>query len=259
MKKQQRVAVLGLLLVALFRIVAPEQLDELVVALLVGAVVIAVVPISSLKSFKAAGIELTVGSPQLKAAVGSLDLDRLNDERLTASLKAVADLLPIIRGARVLWIDDRPDKVLGERRIMRALGVTIVAVGSSEKAKITLEEDSDFDLLISDVQRRGTTHETTGGKEKHEGVNFVRWLRENHHDEAVRNLPVVFYAAYDWQRLVKFTRPARELEPEADISNSVVDMVPKVIRRLAETRSAPISAPSEKVPTRVRDIVNPPI
>jgi hypothetical protein len=62
----------------------------------------------------------------------------------------------------------------------------------------------------------------------------------------------VFYAAYDWNRLVEFTRPARELQPEPEISNAVADLIPKVIRQLADARTIPIRLAAVKTPTQPR-------
>lgn len=161
-------------------------------------------------------------------------------------------LLPVVAGAKVLWIDDRPEKIIGERRLLRALGVTVVPVISSIHAREILSADNDFDLIISDVQREGETYKITGGVDIHEGVNFVVWLRTLFSDPCVKEIPVLFYAAYDWPRLVEFTRPARETTPEPGISNSVADFVPKVLLALAESRESTISLPSEKTPTEIR-------
>ena len=87
-----------------------------------------------------------------------------------------------------------------------------------------------------------------GGIDIHEGVNFIVVLRK-HKDPNIRVIPVIFYAAYDWERLVQFTRPARELTPEAEISNSMDDFLPKTIRRLADERSKPIEFSKVKKPT----------
>jgi CheY-like chemotaxis protein len=156
-----------------------------------------------------------------------------------------------VRGGRVLWIDDKPHRIAGERRLLRSLGIDVTPAISSDEALRILEHDNDFDLVVSDVQRTGKSHEVVGGEPIHEGVNFVVWLRTTYHDALVRSLPVVFYAAYDNERLVKFTRSARDLAPEAALSHSVVTLVPLVVAQLAEARTAPIRAPGTKEPTRL--------
>ena len=64
-------------------------------------------------------------------------------------------------------------------------------------------------------------------------------LRKSHPDPVVRMIPVIFYAAYPSERLIRFTRPARESYPPPEIANSIADFAPKVVKLLAEARSAP--------------------
>jgi CheY-like chemotaxis protein len=151
----------------------------------------------------------------------------------------------------VLWIDDRPHNLLAERRLFRALGVHVVPAVSSERAAAILEEDNDFDLILTDVQRKDDVYRATGGPPIHGGVNFIRVLR-THEDPAVRSLPVIFYAAYEWERLVDFTRPARELQPEAGMANRLIDLLPEVVRVLAEARSRPLAVAQKKEATAPR-------
>src|SRR5207302_9651723 len=134
----------------------------------------------------------------------------------------------IIRGSRVLWVDDNPDTILGERRVLRALGVEVTSVNSSLDAERTLQADNDFDLIISDIQRQGDTYKITGGEPIHEGVNLVikfRTQRKDEGDPVVKSMPVIFYAAYERERLVAFTRRVRELPPEAEIANSIFELM----------------------------------
>ena len=156
--------------------------------------------------------------------------------------------LESIRGSRVLWIDDNPHNILGVRRLLRALGINIVSAVSSEAAESILETDNDFDLIVTDVQRMGDSHKITGGVIIHEGVNYIIRLRE-HPDPVIAHMPVIFYAAYEWEKLVKHTRPVRELLPEPEISNAAPDFVVKVVNTLAIQRATPIKYSELKVPT----------
>jgi CheY-like chemotaxis protein len=151
-------------------------------------------------------------------------------DRLRQRLKSLEGELPTVRGTRVLWIDDHPETLLGERRLLRAFGIDITPATTSEEANDTLRKDNDFDLIITDVFRSGRL----------EGVDFVVILRKEK-DARIRNLPVIFYVAYRWERLVEITRPARVLLPEAAISNTIDDFIPKVIRMLSEERRNPIT------------------
>ena len=84
-------------------------------------------------------------------------------------------------------------------------------------------------------------------------MNFIVKLRNSHPDQVVRMIPVIFYAAYPSERLIRFTRPARETYPPPEIANSVTDLAPKVVKLLAEARSAPIAAGERKKATSARD------
>ena len=224
------------------------RMDGPFFVLFLGAFLLWLVPWDELSSFKAGGVEISLQQPQVQAAVGSLGLDRVEDERLRSELLRMAPDLQLVRGSKVLWIDDKPHQLLGARRLLRALGVNVVSAVSSVAAEQILGSDNDFDVVISDVQRLGETYKEVGGPQIHEGVNFIIKLRRNP-DPNIRNMPVIFYAAYDWERLVEFTRRAREIQPEPEISNSALDFVPKVIRQLAEQRAKLIAYGGEKEAT----------
>ncbi len=247
----QYAAAIFLLVIALVRAIYPEnmiRMDSTFLVLVGTALALAVIPLKSLRSLKAAGVELTIESPQVKGAVESLNIDQLENQKLHRKLEALAPLFGVVRGARVLWIDDHPEKVTGERRLLRALGVVVINASSSDIALELIRSDNDIDLIVTDVHREGNYYKYTGGIEVHDGVNFIKWLRTEYKDPIITDVRVVFYAAYDWQRLVTFTRPARELAPEASISNSISDLVPKVIAQLVDARATPIQAPESKIP-----------
>ena len=244
-----------LVILAILRVVFHESLntkmDFTFFSLLAFAFVVLVLPWEQLKSFKAGGVEISLEKPEVQAAISGLGLDRVDDDKLRQQLSKLEEELKIVRGSRVIWIDDKPHNILGARRLLRALNIDVTTATSSEMAEQLLKADNDFDLVISDVQRKGVNYKNVeGGIEIHEGVNFIVVLRR-HADPNIRVMPVIFYAAYDWERLVKFTRPARESIPEAEISNSLDDFLPKVIKRLAEERSKPIAFSKVKKPTSV--------
>lgn len=248
------VAVL-LLALAILRLVFHESLspkmDFTFFALLGFVFLIMFLPWEQLKTFKAGGVEFSIELPSVQAAISGLKLDRLEDEELKNKLSRLGDELKIASGSRVIWIDDKPHNILGARKVLRSLGIDVTTATSSEMALDILNADNDFDLIISDVQRKGESYKhVEKGIDIHEGVNFIVVLRQ-HKDQNIRALPVIFYAAYDWKQLVEFTRPARELLPEAEISNSMVDFLPKVVKRLADVRSRPIVFSAIKRPTDV--------
>jgi hypothetical protein len=84
----------------------------------------------------------------------------------------------------------------------------------------------------------------------HEGTNWVVRLREDaKRDPVIGGLPVIFYAAYDWKRLVSFSAPALAASPNTAMSREASDFLPKAISLLAAARSRPIVVDPEKKPT----------
>jgi len=245
----------SLIVLAILRLIFHDllyaRMDLTFFSILGFAFVVLFLPWERLKTFKAGGVEFSLEKITVKAAIDGLNLERLEDEELKNKLSKLDEELKLANGSRVLWIDDKPHNILGARRVLRSLGVDITTATSSEIALEILTSDNDFDLILSDVQRKGENYKQVDeGVEIHDGVNFVVVLRK-HKDHIIRSLPVIFYAAYDWERLVKFTRPARELQPEAEISNAMQDFLPKVIKRLADIRSKPIIFRAVKNPTSV--------
>jgi CheY-like chemotaxis protein len=249
------IVAIAVVMIAILRIVffdvAKDRIDDKSILLFALAIVVYFVPWDRLRSLKAAGLEVSIDLPQINAAVDAIELDLVDNEKLRQKIHTLAPLLPRIRGARVLWIDDKPHDILGERRLLRALGVSITPAESSELAAHILESDDDFDLIITDVQRAGETYKDTGGIDIHEGVNFIVQLRKTD-NPVIRSMPVIFYAAYDWDRLQAFTRPARLSRPEPRITNSIDELMTEAIRQLADSRTHPIKVNAKKAPTDVR-------
>ena len=214
--------------------------------------VLLLVPVRYLRTFKAGGFEFSLEQPHVQSAISGLDLNRLQNSRMIADLTRLKDELIAVRGSRVLWIDDHPHTVVAERRLLRALGVDVVTASSSNEAERTLEGDNDFDLIITDVQRHGDNYRTTGGIDIHDGVNFIVRLRKDHKDPVITKLPVIFYAAYDPDRLMEFTAPARAQYWKTETANSEQELIPKAVKLLSHSRSTPIVGREKKTPTAIR-------
>ena len=230
---------------------ANRRMDTTFILLFVAAILIFVLPWERLSSFKAGGIEVSIDKPEVKAALANLNLDRVDDEQLKEELKSLALEIDLVRGGRILWIDDYPHKLVSERRLLRSLGIEIISTNSSEDAENILMKDNDFDMIISDVQRVGQSYKFNNGIDIHEGVNFIVKLRQNE-DPIIQSIPVIFYAAYEWEKLVKFTRPAREQQPDAELSNTPKMLIVKIIRTLSYIRLHPVKKKGKKDPTHAR-------
>lgn len=60
----------------------------------------------------------------------------------------------VLQGARILWVDDRPDNNLFERAAFTSMGATISLAMSTDEAVAMLEAEP-ADVLISDMERYG--------------------------------------------------------------------------------------------------------
>jgi CheY-like chemotaxis protein len=238
---------------------AIERMDNTFLILVALLVAIIIVPWERITTFKAAGVEFTLDKPSVKTAIEDVTkaeihagAKRSTSEEVEQRLEVLKPLVEQIQGGRILWIDDNPNKPLAQRRLLRALGAVVIMAQSSDKAWEILKLDNDFDLIISDVQRQGEYHKFNDGVEIHDGVNFIVWLRTTQdYDTFVRTLPVLFYAAYDWARLVKFTLPAKQTQPDVDFCNAPADLIEKAIVMLAKSRTQALTFVDKKEATRI--------
>jgi len=248
-------AILALTL-AVIRIAFPDSIgghiDTEALSLAAAAFLILILPWERLRTVKAAGIELVLDSPQVKGAISGLALSRVEDDKLKSKLRDLAPMIDQIGGARVLWIDDQPHKILAQRRLFRALGVVIVSVNSSDTALRTLLSDNDFDLLISDVQRSGTSFLYNNGVNIHEGVNFAVLLRRAD-EPGISSIPIIFYAGYEWERLERFTRPATSLSNNIEACRDNISLITKAVLALAGARLRPIEVETQKRGTPIAE------
>ena len=153
------------------------------------------------------------------------------------------------RGSRVLWIDDHPEQILGERRILRALEIQVVSANSSNNAREILATDDDFDLLISDMQRKSEPESKFG---RYGGIEFIKELRQSSEDPVVQNLPVIFYTAYrpDQVETILDQVSARELH-DIHFCHSIEGLLKEVFRILPTARAEAIRVSSRKVATDI--------
>jgi hypothetical protein len=164
-------------------------------------------------------------------------LGLVEDEQLKKKLEGMSSEIEQANGGRILWIDDKPLELYTEKRFLRALGIQIIIAASSEEAEDILSKDNDFEIIITDARRAG---------DDYAGANFIVKLRKAE-DPIIRSLPVIFYGIrWEWNSLLVVTRPAREVLPEAQLSDTSQTLIVKTLQTLAETRSQPIKSKSLK-------------
>jgi CheY-like chemotaxis protein len=153
-------------------------------------------------SFKGLGVEASAKRQQEAAAAlaAAVAAQAPTDgaQAVTADPKEVVAALPSpraqrrLQGARILWVDDRPDNNRFERQALEALGIDIELSLSTEDALDKLRTRP-YDLVISDMGRPGDSHA---------GYTLLDRLRSGGNP-----IPYVIYAS---SRAPEHVREARE-------------------------------------------------
>lgn len=262
---------------------ASERVNTTVLLLVGAAVLFVLVPWDKLTSLRAAGVEITLSLPHVREAVNSLDQiggKRVDNEQVLRALERLGDAIEAVNGSRVLWIEDNPSNILGVRRLLRALGADIHLVTSSRRAIDLLEDDTDFDLVISDLMRNKPTEcitfewmcatvgasascppeviERDDGKDvdfevrstpdgtriyqRREGVNFVVRLRTDPEGNPVAAaLPVLYFASFPFLEASAYASPAQLPGFETYVTISAELLIPTAVEMLRASRENPIS------------------
>jgi CheY-like chemotaxis protein len=223
-----------------------KHMDNTFILLFIIAILALVIPWDRLISFKAAGVEVELEQPQVQGALaGMLDAQ---PKQLQELLKRLAPKIEQAKDGRVLWIDDKPHNIVGERRLLRSLGIEIVTTKpdqtKTEPIMRKIEEDNDFDLIISDIQWRDNQGQPTYG-----GIEFIKEIREKHSDPVIASLPVIFYTGYapdQVSTIIKQVGVERFLK--FHFCHSIESLIENTIRTIAESRSNPIKV-GKKRPT----------
>lgn len=224
-----------------FKEIAPDKIDGTILILFIFSAVILIIPWDRLNLFKAGGIEVQLNEPQVKGALaGMIDAQQKDIKELLINLSSK---ISQSKGGRILWLDDKPHNIIGERRLFRSLGIEVIPANPDTIRNI-LEQDNDFDLIISDIQwydKKG--QRTYGGMEK------IKEIRDKYFDPVIRSLPVIFYTAYtpyDAKEIMKEVGIERYLR--IYICYSIETLVRQAIITISESRSNPIKV-EKKMPT----------
>lgn len=229
--------------------------DSIFLLLVTAPIAAFVVPWRTITSFKAAGIEFTLSSPSVQGAIAGIEMSPAQNRSLRRTLFNLGRAIEDSTGSRVLWIDDKPEKIVGERRLLRALGVHIVSASSSQAARTILLDDNDFDLIITDFQRKSEPGSPYEQYERYGGVEFVLELRQwkgREDDRIVRELPIVVYTAYtDEQVRIIFRQVSADEITDLHICHTIAGLLQKVFDILPAARAEAIKVPASKPPTDI--------
>lgn len=247
------------------------------------AAVVFTFPWQRLAALKAGPFELSLERAQVKGAIDSVagaaakevmksggshaqaeGVEDVEREKLETLLSQLASEIERAHGGRILWVDDKPARVVAERRLFRALGIETVMVSSCREAGLILMRDNDFDLVITSLEKGAEREAREDIKGEHDfALLFIGWLRGKTSSEikelmggavdipvkdtAVKNLVVIVYAAYPLSYIRKRIQSLSDLEPAVEGSATPDDLLKRVIRSLADLRSNPIETPPRKM------------
>jgi len=224
-------------------------LDSTFLLLIMAPLLAFLIPWHRVTTFKAAGVELVLASPSVRGAIEGIKMSSADSRSIRRTLYEFRYAIEDSRGSRVLWIDDHPDEILGERRILRALGIQVVSAKDSDSARGILAEDDDFDLIISDMQRKSEPESQFG---RYGGIEYIKQIRQSSGDLVVKNLPVIFYTAYRPDQIDTILNQvsAKEL-PDLHFCHSVEGLLKEIFRILPTARAEAIRVSSRKRATDI--------
>jgi len=116
-----------------------KAMDGTFFALLACSIILILVPLSLIKSFKAAGVEISI-EPQVYAAIKAMGFDDKRLNQLNEIVSSFKDDLHIISGSKIMWIDDKQSEIISEKRLFRSFGMIIIPSVTSKEAEILLKE-----------------------------------------------------------------------------------------------------------------------
>jgi CheY-like chemotaxis protein len=82
--------------------------------------------------------------------------------------------IDVLQGARILWVDDRPEDNRRERRLLHSLGITIDLADDTDEALYKLAR-AEYDLVISDMERYGDDEAGSHLLERMRGKQIYHW------------------------------------------------------------------------------------
>jgi CheY-like chemotaxis protein len=137
----------------------------------------------NLSGFKAMGVEFSFVKNSISTAIELAEKSEqwkvtIPDEDEKRVLDRVKRHLPLFQDVRVLWIDDNPDSLRNERKMLQRLQVDIDLAQNSAEAKKLLQS-GDYDLILSDISR---DHDATAG---------LKFLQE--YGKTTERVPFIFY------------------------------------------------------------------
>lgn len=132
-------------------------------------------------------------------------------EDLGRASRRLANSIDLLRGSRLLWVDDRPEGIVRESKILENAGISITRVQSSEDAFTRLNEQN-YDLVLSDIRR---------GDDTNAGLDFATQLVQR------TNAPMLVFYVGTMQRPTPETAFGITNQPD-ELVHLVLDVMARV-------------------------------
>jgi CheY-like chemotaxis protein len=121
--------------------------------------------IPRLSGLKAFGVEATfIQDVKNELAKAASKEPNFTQDVLDQIARRSQRLEEIVKGAQLLLVNDVPSEMTHVRRILRSLGIFVDVARSTDEA-ISMLQETDYDLIISDMNRDGVADE---------GIRFLK-------------------------------------------------------------------------------------
>ncbi|WP_405781128.1 response regulator [Streptomyces sp. NBC_00859] len=172
-----------------------------------GPLVRSVIP--RLTVFRALGFEFEMAGALLAQAADEAHVDVTPQDR-SGALGRMEHAADVLRGGRILWVDDHPENNTTLTRLFRSVGMAVDTARSTAEALAALRRQS-YDVILSDMGR---------ADDPQAGITMLRELERRNID-----LPVVIHAAHvDQERGVDRRAFAATASP-VEVVHYVIDLM----------------------------------
>lgn len=139
-------------------------------------------------SIKGFGVEVTIAREQMDRSFEKWNI-QADDKDRNLALARAKRIAPLLKGAKVLWLDDEPGTLIEERLLFGQLGMSVDFFDKfSEELMLKLTKNA-YDLVISDMKYQ-----------KPDGVKVKNSLLEEMVKRKI-DIPLIYYVGnYDQER-----------------------------------------------------------
>jgi CheY-like chemotaxis protein len=140
-----------------------------------------------MSGFRAFGVELAFLQKELNQAIDKQATYVSMNER-SRVLRRAQRVAPVLKGARLLWVDDDPTSNAYESSILESLGIIVDTAIATEEA-LQMIGHTDYHVIISDMKREGVPDQ---------GLQFIKKIRSQNLDRRT----IIYLGSFDDTRKI---------------------------------------------------------